>query len=152
MPKLREIKFRETRGRPRKENGEIANNTLRAVLTEADKSRLPYRMIEAHSGVSDGALSALKYSNPKNPGAETLERVAAYLGFDLVLVPTGKRPKGPKRSQAIINGRVKALATRRGCDVPPEKEDDWRLMKRKGYTNREAAKALGLHYTERSKR
>lgn len=150
MPKLRgdepTIKMRETRGRPRKLNGEITNNLLRAVLIEADKSRLPYRMIEAHSGITEGALSSLKYNNPANPGADTLERIAAYLGFDIVLVPIGKRPKGPTRNDAMAKGRARALAVRRGCNVPPDKEADWQMIKRKRYTNAEAASMLGLMY------
>lgn len=42
--------------------------------------------------------------------------------------------------------RKEALAARRGCAVPPGKEADWRLLKSKRYSNREAAAALGLRY------
>jgi hypothetical protein len=37
-------------------------------------------------------------------------------------------------------------ARRRGVDVPPHLEDQWRVLKRKRMTNAEAAKALGLKY------
>jgi hypothetical protein len=38
------------------------------------------------------------------------------------------------------------LAKRRGCHVPPDKEADWKTLKSSGYSNFEAAKALGLPF------
>ena len=48
----------------------------------------------------------------------------------------------------ILNlGRAKGLAVRRGVNVPPAKETEWRFLKGKKLTNAEAAAALGLRYT-----
>ena len=40
----------------------------------------------------------------------------------------------------------KSLAVRRGCEVPPELEEQWRALKRKRIDNVEAAAMLGLLY------
>jgi len=42
-------------------------------------------------------------------------------------------------------------AVLRGCHVPSELEHEWQGLKRKGFTNREAAAALGLRYVLRRK-
>lgn len=40
-------------------------------------------------------------------------------------------------------------AMRRGVDVPPSLEAEWRALKRKRMTNKEAAAALGLKWRRR---
>jgi len=47
--------------------------------------------------------------------------------------------------------RQKMKAVLRGCHVPSELEHEWQGLKRKGFTNREAAAALGLRYVLRRK-
>ena len=40
--------------------------------------------------------------------------------------------------------QCKSMAARRGVDVPPHLEDDWKALKKKRFSNEEAASLLGL--------
>ena len=71
------------------------------------------------------------------------ERLAAYYAHP--------EKSAERRREAIMRlqspeSRHKMKTVLRGCHVPPELEEEWQALKRKGLTNREAAAALGLRY------
>ncbi len=45
---------------------------------------------------------------------------------------------------AILSENTARIARQRGYIVPPDKADDWKILKRKGFTNPEAAEILKL--------
>ena len=86
--------------------------------------------------------------NPRNKGIMGAERLAAYYA--------DPEKSGERRREATMRlqspeSRQKMKAVLRGCHVPSELEEEWQGLKRKGFTNREAAAALGLRYKSRRK-
>ena len=64
---------------------------------------------------------------------------------ETVQVAPPPRPRKVKKSKPKRT-MGERMATRRGCLVPVELESDWGVLKLKGYTNFEAAKALKLAF------
>lgn len=55
--------------------------------------------------------------------------------------PWPKKSSGRHLSEAV---RRKGLITRRGCDVPADREEEWRDLMRKGFRASEVKELMGL--------
>ena len=84
----------------------------------------------------------------RSKGRMGAERLAAYYAHPQK--SADRRREATKRLQSP-ESRQKMKAVLRGCHVPSELEEEWQGLKRKGFTNREAAAALGLRYASRRK-
>ena len=84
----------------------------------------------------------------RSKGSMGAERLAAYYADPEKSAE--RRREALKRLQSP-ESRQKMKAVLRGCHVPSELEEEWQALKRKGFTNREAAAALGLRYASRRK-
>lgn len=141
------MKVGETRGRPR------APKTYRCglldqIMREIDRSSLPAALIEQESGIPPGALANLRHNDPENPSIVTMTKIADFMGLAITVVPKMRKRDRLSREAiaAMAHGRRKALAKRRGVEVPPTLEADWLLLKRNKYDNAAAAAALKLPY------
>lgn len=85
----------------------------------------------------------------RSKGRMGAERLAAYYADPEKSAE--RRREATKRLQSP-ESRQKMKAVLRGCHVPSDLEEEWQGLKRKGFTNREAAAALGLRYALRRKR
>lgn len=61
------------------------------------------------------------------------------------VMPQARRPAKPN----IRRTMRQAIAIKRGCDVPPELEDEWKRIRRKGISPAETARMLGLKMKRR---
>ncbi len=84
----------------------------------------------------------------RSKGRMGAERLAAYYAEP---DKSGERRREATKRLQSPESRQKMKAVLRGCHVPPELEEEWAALKRKGFTNREAAAALGLRYVLRRK-
>jgi len=85
----------------------------------------------------------------RSKGSMGAERLAAYYA--------DPEKSAERRREAIDRlqspeSRQKMKAVLRGCHVPSELEDEWQALKRKGFSNREAAATLGIRLMVRRRR
>jgi len=76
-----------------------------------------------------------------SPGAR-LSRLHADPGFAAARDERGRSRFLARQSEL----QRKSNAKRRGVDVPPDLEEQWKALKRKRIPNAEAAQALGLKF------
>jgi len=132
-------------GRPRKPKT-YRCGLLNELMKQVDRSSLPSDLIENGAGISLGSLANLRFHDPKNPAMATMEKLADFMGLEIRLVPKGRHRDrtSPAAKAKEAERKRKSMATRRGVDVPPELEADWRMLKQNRYTDAEAAAALNL--------
>lgn len=117
--------------------------TARAILELCDQSGLPDGWITHQAGVGMNFLGRLRNGAAYDfPG---LERVARVLGYRIQPepLPTEELTEADQ-AMAAEREAAKKIRPMHRTEVPPALRADWRILKEKRFTNREAAAILGI--------